>query len=116
MNKKTTKKKVSTPNPLAGTNGQLMVVAAHRYCLGRQSYIVPTCIEWMLLWWDMIEENTRAVIVRDTVEALQDEIAGSRYDASRWQEFAKWAYGGLSQAKQAWVRDAVGYRGKDWPL
>ena len=31
----------------ADTNDQLMAMAAHRYCLGRRSYIVGACIEWI---------------------------------------------------------------------
>jgi hypothetical protein len=117
MKKKSAKKKVaSQPSPLAGTNGQLMVMAAHRYCLGRRSYIVGACIEWLAAWWDGFDVNTKAVIVRDTVQALQDGLAGERMDYEAWRTFGQWAFAKLPEVKQAWVRDAVGYKHKEWPL
>ena len=104
------------PNPILGLDGQLMVTAAHRYCLGRNSYIVGSCIDWLKRWWDSFEENTQNVIVRDTVEALRDNNAGSKYDYSDWKVFAEWAWLRLSCRNQDWVLDAVEHRGKDWPL
>ena len=119
MTKKTAKLKGKTPippNPLSRTNGQLMVMASHRYCIGRRSYIVGACIEWMAFWWDDFDDGTKSVIVRDTVEALQDGFAGDRSDHEAWRAFGQWAFAKLTEAKQAWVRDAVGYKHRDWPL
>ena len=110
------RKKVELPNPLSGTNGQLMVMAAHRYCLGRQSYIVPACITWLRSWWDDFGLGTKRVIVRDTVEALQDGYAGSEYDAGEWKRFAVWAYEQMDEESRAWCKSAVAHREKEWPL
>lgn len=103
-------------SPIEGTNGQLMVMAAHRYCLGRQSYIVPSCIEWLRLWWPKFESNTRKVMIRDTVEALQDRMAGSEYDSRSWKAFAEWALDQMDDAAETWCKQAVAHRDKPWPL
>lgn len=108
--------KKKTQSPLDGTNGQLMVMAAHRYCLGRQSYIVGSCIEWLRAWWPQLEDNTRSVIVRDTIEALQDGNAGGACDTEDWRRFAEWAWNQLSDESKAWCKDAVAHREKPWPL
>lgn len=99
-----------------GLNGQLMVMAAHRYCLGSQSYIVGSCIEWLRLWWPKFERSTRNVIVRDTVEALQDNCAGSDFDAREWKALAEWAWEQMDAEAQTWCKQAVAHRNQPWPL
>jgi len=103
-------------NPLEGTNGQLMVMAAHRYCLGRRSYIVGSCVEWLKNWWGLCEDNTREVIMRDTIEALQDGNAGDSMDIRAWKWFAEWAWNQMDDEWRSWVKQAVAHRGKPWPL
>lgn len=105
------KKHKREPSPLDGINGQLMVIAAHRYCLGRSSYIVGSCIEWIQRWWPEFDDNTRRVIVRDTTEALQD---GERIPA--WKRLAEWMWRELDDKQRAWVYDALAHRDKPWPL
>jgi len=80
-----------TPSPLDGLNGQIMAMAAHRYCLGRQTYVVTSCIEWLKAWWHQIGPETRNVILRDTATALARNDAGSPMDAKDWQGFLDWA-------------------------
>lgn len=101
---------------ISGTNGQLMVIAAHRYCLGRQSYIVGACIEWLRAWWSCFDENTKNVIIRDTIGALQDDAAGSDYDAADWKFFAEWAWDQMSATGRSWCESALAYKNKPWPL
>lgn len=106
------------------TDDQLMCMAAHRYCLGRQSYIVGSCLDWLRAHWAQFARNTRLVILRDTLEALMDDRAGSpTIDAPGWRAFAAWAWdesaGRLDDDDRAWVRSAVAHRiaaGKAWPL
>jgi len=104
------------PGPLQGTNGQLMAMAAHRYCLGRQSYIVGSCIEWLRCWWPQLEIKTRNVIVRDTLEALQDHHAGGDCDERGWRQFFFWAWEQMDEESRAWCRSALAHRNKPWPL
>ncbi len=103
-------------SPLSGLNGQLMVTAAHRYCLGRQSYIVSSCIEWLREWWPSFTANTKRVILRDTIESLQDGTAGADMDTRGWTQFADWAFDQLDGADKKWVVSAVAHRHKPWPL
>lgn len=59
----------------------LMALAAVRYCLGRMSYIVSDCCEWLPRVWPHLKPNTRAVIARDIDEAVRrDTEARSRGD------------------------------------
>lgn len=100
----------------SSTNDQLMVVAAHRYCMGRRSYIVSSCQEWLKAHWDQFTENTKQVCVRDTIEALMDGYCGDEYNCKGWWHFARWGYARLSADSQQWVKDAVSHKKKPWPL
>lgn len=51
----------------------LMIIAAFRYCLGRQTYIVAHCRDWLSDNWHSIPENTRGIIQRDLEEAFADD-------------------------------------------
>lgn len=96
---------------------QLMVTAAHRYCLGRQSYIVGAATDWLRKHREHFERNTIRVIVRDTIEALQDNQAGSEYiDVPGWQKLAKEFYDAMPAEDQEWVRNDNAWRKKEWPL
>lgn len=50
--------------------GDLMAVAAVRYCLGRATYIVGDCADWLTEHWPQISESARATIRRDVEEAF----------------------------------------------
>jgi hypothetical protein len=102
--------------PLEGLDGQLMIGVAHRYCLGRQTYIVGSCIDWLKKWWGKCEGKTRVNIVRDTVRALQEGEAGSHLDYTDWKAFAEWAWTTLDDESKRWCKDAVRYADKPWPL
>jgi hypothetical protein len=69
------------------TNDQLMAIAMHRYCLGRRSYIVSSCIESLDLVWDQLTPETQQTIFRDTYEALERNEAGMDCDRRAWTAF-----------------------------
>ena len=48
----------------------LMAIAAVRYCLGRMSYIVGDCADWLIAEWGQIEDGARRTIQRDVEEAF----------------------------------------------
>ena len=98
-------------SPLSGIDGQLMIAAAVRYCLGRQSYIVPACIDWLVRWWGKVESQTAMGIVRDIVEALQQGTA-----ETEWKDFAQWAWDKMPEADRSEIKQAVAWRQKPWPL
>jgi len=94
-----------------------MVMAAHRYCLGRQSYIVGAAIDWIWTHRKNFERNTLRVLVRDTVEALQDGNAGSEtIDAPGWRSLASKLFAEMPEEDKQWVMSDVSHRGKEWPL
>ena len=99
-----------------GFNDQLMAMAAHRYCLGRASYIVGSCLEWLRNTWADFSGDTRRVMVRDTAEAIMGGNAGHDMDVRGWRDFLAWAFADLSDADKAWVRQAVAHKNKPWPL
>ena len=55
---------------------QLMAVAAVRYCIGRMSYIVSDCADWLIEVWPELDESTRNIIRRDIEETfIRDDEA-----------------------------------------
>lgn len=63
----------------------LMVIAATRYCLGRMTYIVADCADWLIKIWPLLSADTRNIIQRDIDEAFarddEDREAGRQYTA-----------------------------------
>lgn len=59
-----------TPEQAWGFEG-LMAVSAVRYCLGRRTYIVSDCQEWLCAIWDKLPEKAQAIIQRDVEEAFK---------------------------------------------
>lgn len=57
---------------------ELMVIAATRYCMGRNTYIVSDCCDWLIRIWPDLLPNTRAVIKRDVNDAFEDDDAARR--------------------------------------
>ena len=50
--------------------GRQTYIAAFRYCLGRQTYIVGDCADWLIKTWPLLSAQTKAIIQRD----LEDEF------------------------------------------
>jgi len=69
------------------TDEMLMVMAAHRYCLGRASYIVGSCIDWLDKHWGQIDQNTRYRIIKETKEAIENGHSGMDIDTKAWSRF-----------------------------
>lgn len=63
----------------------LMVLAAFRYCMGRTSYIVGSCVDWLIAYWKEIDANTKKIILEETVESLNKGHAGDRCDVEQWK-------------------------------
>jgi hypothetical protein len=54
----------------------LMALAAVRYCLGRRSYIVGDCVDWLHHQWPHMQTSIQALIARDVdAEFARDDIA-----------------------------------------
>ena len=77
--------------------GDLMAIAAVRYCLGRQSYIVSDCVDWLMGCWTSLNDRCRNVIARDIDEAFaHDDEARARGDPYRPL--------GMDMDRQQWER------------
>lgn len=90
-------------------NDQLMVTAAHRYCLGRASYIVSSCIEWLNAHWDQLTPKTKFVILRDTIQAIATNRAGQEIDERDWRRFV--ISRDITESERVRLMDAL----KSWP-
>ena len=101
---------------LNNMNDQLMTMAAHRYCLGRRTYIVGCCVDWLKDNWRHFSENTRQIIFKDTVEALMDDHAGAPMDIKNWENFLMWGMDNITQGQLDWVKNSVKWKEKPWPL
>lgn len=101
---------------LRSLDWQLMLIAAFRYCLGRQSYIVGACLDWLPTIWERCSQQTQDIILRDTAEALMDGRAGSAFcEVPGWKKFLAWGMEHVTEEQQRWVRRAVAHTQKPWP-
>jgi hypothetical protein len=95
------------------TNDQLMVMAAHRYSLGRSSYIVGACVEWLEQHWGQFTPNTQSVILRDTFQELVRPGGGGwECDRQAWQRLLLWGWQHITPEQQAWLVDATAHSGE----
>ncbi len=81
----------------------LMVLAAFRYCCGRQTYIVGVCVDWLIGKWAHFPEKERLLIRRDLetefkrddeARAMGEEFKPLGWDCDRkdWERVrALWA-------------------------
>lgn len=46
----------------------LMVIAAFRYCLGRSTYIVGTCVDWLTEHWPNFSVDTQQLIKKKSLK------------------------------------------------
>jgi hypothetical protein len=100
-----------------GLDDELMTMAAFRYCLGRRSYIVGACIDWLKRNWQKFTPNTQRVIVRDIVEALQRDEAGSQLiDVPGWRDLADVVWLCMPREDQRWLVQSVSHNKEPWPL
>ena len=84
----------------------LMALAAVRYCLGRSSYIVGDCVDWLITQWPNLSDSIKRVIARDVDEAFErdDEARadGREHKPLGWDcDRAYW-----TKARALWVPNA----------
>ncbi len=85
-------------SPQAWGPGQFVVVATFRYCLGRQTYIVQECADWLLLHWPEIEQPARNLIQYEL------ECAFEQDDKARAGEAKGYKPLGWNCDRQQWER------------
>ena len=71
-------------NAMSG-HDHLMVIAATRYCLGRMTYIVSDCADWLIKIWPLLSPSTQRIVRADIEEAFSrdddDREHGRTYKA-----------------------------------
>lgn len=74
----------------------LMIIAAVRYCLGRRTYIVGDCADWIIANWHDWPDNVRQIIQRDIEEEFDRaarmpelKVLGDGCDRSYWERVRK---------------------------
>jgi len=82
----------------------LMITAAVRYCLGRRTYIVSDCADWILANWGDWPENVRTIIQRDLEHEFERAAQnpdwnplGDSCDKQEWEKVrALWRNDGVT--------------------
>lgn len=62
-----------------------MIFYAFRYCLGRQTYAVQDCADYLRRNWPRLNEFTRALIKKEINDAFMRNRYGSEIDRKQWQ-------------------------------
>lgn len=57
---------------------------AFRYCLGRMTYAVSTCVDYLLLHWDQLSDKAKGNIYREIREAEATDSLGMDMDKQQW--------------------------------
>jgi hypothetical protein len=60
-----------------------MVFYAFRYCLGRQTYVISECVEYLVENWHRLSDNTRTQIKEILGDAGIQRLQGS-IDSAEW--------------------------------
>lgn len=76
----------------------LMVIAAFRYCLGRMTYVVGECADWIIEQWPNFSERSKIIIRRELEEAFQ------RDDQERERNAGSYRTLGHDCDRQQWER------------
>ncbi len=96
---------------------QLLAVAAFRYCLGRRSYLVPICVEWLDSVWPQLTAYAKRVIAMDLLEALASNRCGSPIlDRPVWLQAAKKIWIDLQPDDQRYIKSILARSHLPWPL
>jgi len=89
---------------LNDVNGQVLIMCAHEYALKPTSTYVPTAIiSWLKTWWGVCDENSKQVIIRNTLESLMKRSGDflqpkstDSVDYQDWVQFSEWAWDNIS--------------------
>lgn len=97
---------------------EFIVMAATRYCLGRQTYIVGDAVDWLVKCWGFFSDKTRSIVKRDLEEYFdRDDRAraagdsylplGADFDRRAWERVRALWGGGDVAAKVEPLRGSV---------
>lgn len=63
-----------------------MLIYAFRYCLGRRSYAVSSCVTVLIRYWDQLPQQDRDLICKEILEAFVKKQYGMEMDKDQWQK------------------------------
>lgn|GEM_PF-2216933 len=66
-------------------NTEGMIFYGFRYCLGRATYAVNSCVDYLIANWQRITPDTQFLIQRDIQEAFRRNEYGMEMDRAQWQ-------------------------------
>ena len=73
--------------------GGLMITAAIRYCVGRRTYIVGECVDWIIANWSDWPGDVKNVIQRDLEQEFERaaqksdwKLLGDDCDKREWEK------------------------------
>ena len=86
--------------PINLWNEDQAAVWAVRYNLGRMTYAVGSCVEWLIHIWPDLHEKARSIIQRDVEEAF---VADDR-DRARLKGESGYKRLGMDMDRREWER------------
>ncbi len=80
--------------------GDLMALCAVRYCIGRMTYVVSDCCEWLCDVWPYLSDRVQKLIIREVEDsfAKDDEARADKHeylplghdcDRAQWEKVRK---------------------------
>ena len=83
-----------------------MAVCAVRYCLGRRTYVVAECCNWLRANWAQFSERGRIAIRQEIERAIKDDDAAR----ARKNDLSVYHPLGMDMDRAEWVRVAELWR------
>lgn len=63
-----------------------ILIYTFRYCLGRRTYAVNDCVEYLHSYWDVLPTNWQELIHKEINEAIDRNDAGADFDVRNWHK------------------------------
>lgn len=79
-----------------------MAVCAVRYCLGRRTYVVSECCDWLRSNWSQFSERGRIAIRKEIEHAIKDDDAARE----RKNDLSPYYPLGMDMDRAEWVQVA----------
>ena len=81
-----------------------VAVWAVRYCLGRMTYAVGSCVEWLIWVWPDLNEDARSTIKRDIEEAFAEDDRDRDHDRKNPNGASGYRRLGMDMDRREWER------------
>lgn len=73
------------PKPAFDSLTDHIAFYAFRYCLGRATYAVSDCVQYLILNWEQLRPRTRTQIQHEIRVAINKRRVGMTTDKDAWQ-------------------------------